>query len=187
MQGSTLDLSCIDVNKLHSRVEFYNQDRQIQGYCTLPFPEPQCYSFNRRTHLIQNKNVTKLTVIGIDSKINGLWSCHHGTNIDESVNIYVVDVQGIFEFIFHWLFVWWCLMPLSTIFQLPYDHGQDGPNIFIDLPSIIGKLYCVIKKLHRLPIVSGSQLQIKIVHMSLWWEPIVVPLFSLTYSFIRMK
>jgi hypothetical protein len=76
---------CI-VNKLHSRVEFYNQDRQIQGYCTLPFPEPQCYSFNRRTHLIQNKNVTKLTVIGIDSKINGLWSCHRGTTIGSHHN-----------------------------------------------------------------------------------------------------
>lgn len=94
VRRSTLDLSCI-VNKLHSRVEFYNQDKQIQGYCILPFPEPQCYSFNRRARLIQNKNVTTLTVIGINSKINGLWSCHHGTNIGESaVNISVVDVQG---------------------------------------------------------------------------------------------
>ena len=126
MRRNTLDLSCI-VNKLHFNVEFYNQDRQIQGYCILPFPEPQCYSFNRRTRLIQNKNVTKLTVMGINSKINGLWSCHHGTNIGKAaVNISVVDVQG------------------------------NSFSFFVDLPAIIGKLYRVIKKLHRLPIICGS-------------------------------
>jgi hypothetical protein len=67
---------------------------------------------------------------------------------------------------FAWLFVWWCLTPLSTIFQLYYGcqfywwRRQEYQDKTTDLPQVNGNLYHI--RLYQVHLVmSGIQTPIR--------------------------
>lgn len=76
------------VHQLRFSVMIVNQYHNAQGYCLHPLPVPQCVSYHKNTTITQNAstNVTSLVVKGlIDNKVNGQWSCLHGTNREEAI------------------------------------------------------------------------------------------------------
>lgn len=92
------------IDKLQHPVHFYdNYEREI-AYCNIPNPRPECTSLPK-----QHKNVTvtvtqnpyKLETVlivngKIDQRLNGNWSCRHGTNLFEAdVEINILTAEGI--------------------------------------------------------------------------------------------
>lgn len=83
----TLTLRC-KVDQLRFKVKIVNQFHNALGYCLHPVPVPHCFPFYKNSSITQNAstNVTSLIVEGlINTKINGQWSCVHGTNLDAAI------------------------------------------------------------------------------------------------------
>ena len=99
VQTNVLELKCV-IQKLHFKVEILNSYGLLQGYCLSPYPTTYCHVVSTNMTLTQNVtlNETVLREHGnIDSKINGLWTFRHGTNMDESsVNITILNEKGKF-------------------------------------------------------------------------------------------
>lgn len=76
------------VNALSWQVKFFNQFHKEQAYCMSPIPFSHCFSLSTNCTITQDAqhNITMLTVRGrIDKRINGGWTCYHGTNVDNAV------------------------------------------------------------------------------------------------------
>lgn len=90
---NTIEFRC-RVNDLHLQVKFFNKFNSELAYCSFPIRdsnETSCYSYFINSTIVQDlkTNSTMLTVRGqIDKRINGVWSCQHGTNISQAtVNV----------------------------------------------------------------------------------------------------
>lgn len=87
---NTIEFRC-RVDDLIFQVKFLNKFNSELAHC--PFPirdsnETSCYSYFINSTIVQDlkTNTTTLTVRGqIDKRINGEWSCQHGTNISQAI------------------------------------------------------------------------------------------------------
>lgn len=84
------------VDDLIFQVKFFNKFNSELAYCLFPIRnlnETRCSSHFINSTIVQDlkTNTTMLTVRGqIDKRINGVWSCKHGTNISQAtVNVTV--------------------------------------------------------------------------------------------------
>lgn len=71
------------VDYLKWKVELKNQFRIELAYCLNPLPDSSCISHykNCTVTLDTQNNITTVIVKGhIDSKMDGEWTCYHGTN-----------------------------------------------------------------------------------------------------------
>ncbi|CAG2198223.1 unnamed protein product [Mytilus edulis] len=89
------------VNALLFTVKFFNQLHQEQAYCASPIPHVLCFPLLSNSNITQDvvHNITILTLERrIDDRINGAWTCCHGTNVDKAVVNVTVLRRGEMSF-----------------------------------------------------------------------------------------
>ena len=88
------------------------------------------YSYKKRTELTRKKKLRQ-EIIHPGANLLSIWNCMfwkliRGWWIGPSTNPIKLDGSESFVYFFFFLLVLWCLMPLSTIFQI--YHGVPGEN-----------------------------------------------------------
>lgn len=84
LENSNLVLTCRIPNLILS-VHLYDPWDKEQGYCVPPIQSIICYPHYKNVSIYQNvkTNKTVFTFTGnIDHRINGNWTCRHGSNAD---------------------------------------------------------------------------------------------------------
>lgn len=93
------------VDNLKWKVEFRNQFGIELAYCLNPLPDSRCISHYDNCTITQDikRNITTLEIKGhVDSKINGVWTCNHGTKLGHDTAYVIISEKGnvLFAFIF---------------------------------------------------------------------------------------
>lgn len=95
-----LILKC-KVSRLLYVVSFNNPDNIEEGYCLTLFPFPKCFSIDMHNAISQDRK-TNTTILTINRKIvgriNGPWTCLHGSQWDRAVINVTVFEDGNFIF-----------------------------------------------------------------------------------------
>lgn len=87
------------VDDLSWKIYFYNPSEEELGHCTTPFPVSTC--FPTKNNLITQDRESNTTILivnrHVDSALNGLWRCAHGTKRDDAfVNVTILKEGMMF-------------------------------------------------------------------------------------------
>lgn len=94
VQNDRLRLVC-KVKNFELEVYIRNSlgDQQIR--CLIPYPKPSCFAYNGDVTQNLSSNITVWTLaedLRRDHRVNGKWSCSHGTNNERAT--VSVNIQG---------------------------------------------------------------------------------------------
>ncbi|XP_052060406.1 uncharacterized protein LOC127700793 [Mytilus californianus] len=95
LHKNSLILNC-KIPKIEFPVHFYDPAGTDFAYCVHPKPESDCMAFFKNTSISQNVTSaeTILTVKGrIYPRVNGIWTCTHGSGEKGSAEITVPDLS----------------------------------------------------------------------------------------------